>query len=528
MKKRLSLLLIFALLLGLCSGCANEIDNSGYVPTGDAILLEGMEPEDILPPEENTQELSLAYYPDRSMNPLFGSDFTNRTLFSLIYQGLFSIDSDYEPHPILCARYETTSDFRTWTFYLESGATFSDGTRVTNADVIATYNKAMENDYFKGRFFHLDRVEEGSDGGIVFFLTTPVSELPLLLDVPIVKAGEVDADYPLGTGPYIYEEGNSGASLRRNPNWWCGETKFAVTDLSISLVAAGTPAEVRDEFEFGQVGLVCTNPQSDAYADYRSDYELWEVDNGYFIYIGCNITYSDFFEDGTLRTMLTYAIDRATLVEENYGGKAFAVTLPCSPLSPYYSESLAKNYEFDELKFMDLMGGYDIPEDDKGREKVLRLAVNSDDSARLRCARDIAAALTEMGLPCETREYDSHTYKNVLDAQNFDIYLGATKLSANMDLTEFFRPWGEIGRYGGLANDIIYQMVRNALEDRGNYYNLYKKLADDGRIIPVMFGYHAVYAERGLLTDLSPSRDNIFFYTLGKTMDGIQMETVYE
>ena len=528
MRKIIALLLAGAMSISLFSGCGKEIDNSGYVPTGDAILLEGMEPEDILPPEENTQELSLAYYPDRSLNPLFGSDFTNRTLFSLIYQGLFSVDSSYEPHPILCSRFETTSDNRTWTFYIEQNATFSDGTRVTIQDVIATYNKAMENDYYKGRFFHLDRVEEGSDGGVVFYLTTPMQSLPLLLDIPIVKASEVDAEHPLGTGPYAYDEGLSGAHLRRVTDWWCGNTEFAVTDLSISLVAAGTPAEVRDEFEFGEVGLVCTNPQSDAYADYRSDYELWEIDNGYMMYLGCNITYSDFFEDGTLRTMLTYAIDRETLIEENYGGKAFAVTLPCSPLSPYYSESLADDYVFDELKFMDLMGSYDIPEDDKGREKTLKLLVNSDDSARLRCARDIAEALTEMGLPCETLECSSQTYKDVLYAQNFDIYLGATKLSPNMDLTEFFRNWGSIGAFGGLSNDIIYQMVLNALEDKGNYYNLYKKLADDGRIVPIMFGYYAVYAERGLLTDLSPSRDNIFFYTLGKTMDGIQMETVYE
>lgn len=527
MKKRLSLLLALALTASVFTGCKKSIDNSGYVPTGDAILLEGMDPEDILPPEENTQELCLAYYPSRSMNPLFGSDFTNRALFSLIYQGLFSTDSLYDSHPILCARFETTSDYRTWTFYLESNATFSDGTPVTNADVIATYNKAMENDYYKGRFFHVDRVEEGSDGGIVFFLTTPIAELPLLLDIPIVKASEVDADHPLGSGPYVYEDTNSGAALRRNSAWWCADTELAVTDLSISLIPAGTPAEVRDEFEFGEVGLVCTNPQSDAYADYRSDYELWEVDNGYFMFIGCNITYSDFFEDGRLRTMLTYAIDRASLVEEHYDGKAFPVTLPCSPLSPYYSQSLAKNYEFDELKFMDLMGGFNIPEDDKGKDKVLRLAVNSDDSARLRCARDIAAALTEMGLPCETLECSTQNFKDVLRAQNFDIYLGATKLSPTMDLTEFFRPWGEMGD-GGIANPTIYQMMLSALEDRGNYYDLYKKLADDGRIIPVLFGYHAIYAERGLLTNLDPSRDNVFFYSLGKTLDGIQMETVYE
>ena len=75
MKKFLSLLLSFALLAGMMSGCSNAIDNSGYVPTGNAILMEGQDPEDIMPEEEDTQELTLAYYPDRKLNPLFGSDY---------------------------------------------------------------------------------------------------------------------------------------------------------------------------------------------------------------------------------------------------------------------------------------------------------------------------------------------------------------------------------------------------------------------------------------------------------------------
>ena len=60
MKKTVSLLLILTTILSLFSGCANETDNSGYVPTGDAILLEGQEPEDILPEEDEEQALYLA------------------------------------------------------------------------------------------------------------------------------------------------------------------------------------------------------------------------------------------------------------------------------------------------------------------------------------------------------------------------------------------------------------------------------------------------------------------------------------
>ena len=533
MKRILSILLMIAMTLALFSGCARSIDNSGYVATGNAILMEDQEPEDIEPEEEDEQELRLAYYPNRSLNPLFGSDYTNRVLMSLMYQPLFAVDGDKNVTPILCSRYQVSANSRNWTVYLEPNATFSDGTKVTVEDVVATYNQAMQNDYYKNRFYkHLLNVEATGDGGIQFSLDTAYENFAMMLDVPIVKASQVnatglDGDIPLGTGPYILGESVSGAVLQRNPNWWCGSTKIPATDNTIDLVEVASTADVRDAFQFGEnpVSVVCTNPMSDSFAEYRCDYELWEVESGYLMYIGCNILYSDFFDDGTLRTFLTYAIDREALAEETYNGLVNTVTLPCSPTEVYYSNSLASNYEYDALKFIEKLSRYSIPKKD-GVDKELRLLVNSDDSARVRIARTIAENLTELGLPCTTLEHSGSTFKNVLVAGNYDIYLGMTRLSANMDLTEFFRPYGEMGR-GGLANDTLYGMCLNALENSGNYYNLYQKLAEDGRIIPVMFGYYNVYAQRGLMPDLSPARDNVFYYSLGKTMETCQIETQY-
>lgn len=527
MKRFVCLLLALGLMLPVFSGCSKKIDNSGYVATGDAILMEGQNPEDIMPEEEDHQELTLAYYPKRSLNPLFGSDYTNRVLMSLIYQGLFAVDNQKNVTPILCSSYRVSSNNKTWTFYLDANATFSDGSRVTVQDVIATYEKARENDYYMNRFYHFISIEASDDGGIVFYLDTPYQNLPLLLDIPIVKAADVEAEHPRGTGPYVFVEGAGGASLQRLSNWWCGDLKIPATDEYISLVEVSSPAEVRDEFQFGDVSVVCTNPMSDSFAEYRCDYELWEIESGYFMYIGCNIFYSDFFEDGTLRTFLTYAIDRATLAEDAYNGLVDIVTLPCSPKENYYSTTLASKYAYDSMKFLEKLGSYRIPQKEKGGDQELRLLVNSADSARVRIARSIAGTLTDLGLTCTTMEYSGSAYEAALKNLNYDIYLGMTRLSANMDLTEFFRPWGEMS-WGSLANETLYDMVKNALQDSGNYYNLYKKLAEDGRIVPVMFGYYAVYAQRGLMPDLSPSRDNVFYYSLGKTMEGILLETVSE
>ena len=62
MKRALCLLLALSLLAALLSGCSRSIDNSGYIPTGDAILMEGEEPTEA-EEEEDAQNLVLAYSP---------------------------------------------------------------------------------------------------------------------------------------------------------------------------------------------------------------------------------------------------------------------------------------------------------------------------------------------------------------------------------------------------------------------------------------------------------------------------------
>lgn len=140
-----------------------------------------------------------------------------------------------------------------------------------------------------------------------------------------------------------------------------------------------------------------------------------------------------------------------------------------------------------------------IPKNTKGEPKKFLLLVNCDDSARLRTARYIAKQLTELGLETGTLEYGASTgttYEQVLRAGSYDIYLGQTKLSANYDLSQFFKGWGNLG-WGGIADNTLLGMCKEALANSGNYYNLCKMVADDGKIIPVLFGYYEVYAERG-------------------------------
>jgi hypothetical protein len=44
---------------------------------------------------------------------------------------------------------------------------------------------------------------------------------------------------------------------------------------------------------------------------------------------------------------------------------------------------------------------------------------------------------------------------------------------------------------------------------------------EDGCLVPILFRSYAVYSQRGVFDSLAPTRDNIFFYTIGKTMESI-------
>jgi peptide/nickel transport system substrate-binding protein len=332
----------------------------------------------------------------------------------------------------------------------------------------------------------------------------------MLLDIPIVKADEVSAAVPLGTGPYQWEELATGVRLRRQAAWWCRASCVA-TAPTIALKEAESINQIRDTFEFGNLDLVCADPGAETYADYRCDYEIWDCDTGIFLYLVCN-TDSWLFHDDSLRQALTHAIDRSTLVEEFYRGFATAATLPADPGAPGYNQALANRYRYDSEAFAAALANAEVPE-----EETAVLAVNANDTLRVRVARRIAEELEQYGLQVRVEEVPSKEFAEFLEEGKFDLYLGQTKLSPNMDLSAFFEEEGTLS-YGGLADAALFAMNQEALANSGNRYNLHEQIMEEGNLIPVLFRSYAIYATRGVVTDLTPARDHIFYYSTGRTL----------
>ena len=487
----------------LLTGCTS--DKPAYIPTGNGLNQSTQATVPTLPPDAGKQTVSLGYHGASFLNPFQSGNSANRLVFELLYQGLFTVDAEYQVHPILCREYTVSKDLTTYVFYLQE-ATFSDGSALTAEDVVASLEAAAKYPVYAGRLTELNTVEVTEDGGVQVRMNIPYENLPILLDVPIVKADQVTQQWPLGTGPYRLEQGVEKLWLLRREDWWCRAHTVITADY-ISLTGARTPSQLRDAFEFGSVNVLCTDPGADSYVDIRCDYELWDCESGLFLYLACNEN-NGVFSNRTIRAALTHGVDRAALVETYYKDFALPAYLPASPESPYYDRKLAANYGYDPQVLADAVAAAEL------ESKAVTLLVSGADSHRVRVARAVGKMLEQAGLSVTISALNGDAYTKALKNGNFDLHLGQTKLSPNMDLTAFFHAEGALS-FGGLADPIAYSLCQEAMGNHGNYYSLHRTVMDNGMLCPLLFRSYAIYVGRGVIDTMEPARDHLFFYSLG-------------
>ena len=74
-------------------------------------------------------------------------------------------------------------------------------------------------------------------------------------------------------------------------------------------------------------------------------------------------------------------------------------------------------------------------------------------------------------------------------------------------------------------------LCKDALENSGNYYSLYESVMENGSLCPVLFKSYAVYATRGIITNMIPAVDNVFHTSHGRPITDailVQEETPTE
>ena len=501
MRRLLALLLAACLALGL-AGCdpappdPAESDPPAPTPTPAPVV--------------QSARFSLGYDPTASLHPITGTSQVNQDLTGLVYQCLYELDGDFTPQPALARSASMSEDGLVWTFTLDSGAVFSDGTPLTAQYAADSLNAARASTLYGNRLAQVTGAWAGEDGTLVVALSAPNGALPALLDIPVVL--EQEDGPPLGSGYYCYETAGDSLYLRTNPH------HAASTALPYDLIPL-TPVTNAGErvaaFDSGSITAVTTD-FSGAYAlSYSGSSETCDYPTTTMVYVGFRAAGP--CRSPLVRRAFSQCFDRDTLVRVLMSGHGDPATLPVHPkLSGTAGESL----EFDPGSAAALLeeAGYVRNEEDGllylGRAPLaVTLLVNSDNETRQRMADQFAQSLTELGVTVTVDRLAWKDYNTALSAGNFDLYIGEVQLTGDLDPSVLLT--GALN-FGGFESPELALALEEWRAASGSPRDqaadrLWSLLEQEIPVAALCFKRGSLLMRWGMASNLQPTRGNPFY-----------------
>ncbi|MBR2080420.1 MAG: ABC transporter substrate-binding protein [Oscillospiraceae bacterium] len=470
----LALLLAALLTLGLC-GCGTPPETP---PTEETAAAE---------PVRTEGQVGLALERDAGLDPYACMSSANRLILSLLYEPLFRVSAQFAAEPVLAEDWTVSEDGRTTTVRLRAGERFSDGSALTADDAAASLRRAAQSPIYGSRLRHVTDVRATDGQTVVLTTDTAYACLPLLLDIPIVREmGE--AVQPIGSGPYVLE---GDAALRRREG---KESPLAAEN--ILLIPIESSEGLRSGFRSGGVSLIIGDPNGSAPPVLQEAPNIWSVPTTELLYLGFNLR-SEVFSSGSVRSAVSYAIDRGTIVSEELGGFAAATPLLAPPGSPWYVKDAAEAVSYDPARLKNAV--------EPGTE--ITFVYNADNSRRRTLVNRIADELTACGLLVTVNALPQKEFLAALKAGSFDLYLGQIRLTPDLDPEPLFRADSGVC-FGGLSSlTQLRQICDDARADHGNSAVLADSVLLDGVLCPIAFLENALCVRAEAKDDFRPCID---------------------
>ncbi len=351
-----------------------------------------------------------------NLDPRFATDAASERINRLLYRALVDFDERQRPVPGL-ATWQAFSP-RLYRFTLGAeGRRFHDGTRLTAADVAATYRSVLDPanaSPHRAQLLPVERIRALDDDRIDFFLARPDSLFPAYLTIGIVPAARVAAGVPLATQPV-------GSGPFRFVRWpEAGHLELErVADRQLLVFEKVGDSTMRVlKLVRGEIDLLQNDlpPELVGWLDRRADVQVLRLRGDNFSYLGFNLDDPALRKPG-VRRAIALALDRNGIIRYLLAGGA----RPASSLLP--PEHWA--------------GGRDLPAITTDRALARRLLADagyspdtplqltyktSADPLRLRIATVIQQQLAEVGIRLDIRSYDWGTFYGDIKAGRFQLF----------------------------------------------------------------------------------------------------------
>ena len=521
MKKRLPVLLLAAALLFTACGKAQEEEGEEeeVVYAGDQVVRQTSAADDIF---------SVNYDSEAGINPISAQSANNMQFWSLMYDSVFVVENDFSVTSEVVTEY-TTADNEWWVFYIDTSITFHDGSPLSAKDIAYSINRARQYEYYTSRLSLIYGCSAMGDNCFAISLNEPNSQLPCHLNIPIIKEGTLADEVPLGTGPYMMDE--SGDKLVAYEGY------RHYSDLPVDTVYLkdymDTAAKI-SAFEASLLDVVTNDPTGMYNLGYGSSNETRYFETSNMHYIGFNFQ-GRYFSNTLARCAVGAAIDRQGIVDSYMENCAVPAVLPVHPVSPLYDDAYAEGFGYDADRSKVLFTNYGIKDyDADGVLEILitgivveidiKFIVNTDSTAKLEAARQIAETINDMGIKVTLHELKWEDYVEALEKGDYDMYYGEVRMNPDWDLSYLFKPYTvyrdpEKTQKGMNYANCFDEQYINAYaaylgateENRVSAFSEVSRLiTENAAIVPICFERQELLTHRGVISGISCTQFDIY------------------
>ena len=512
-----SLSCFFCVLL-LLSGCFDS-----FYPYPDMTVTPSPSPSPppiILPsPAPLALTFGVAFSPVDAFRPLADTLRHNSQVARLCYEGLFELDGQFVPRPLLSAAMETADNIH-FTVTLREDVRFHDGSPLTAGDVAYSVREAQRpGGPYAERLACVSAVSAQAGGTVLITMNAPVWNAAALFDFPIVR--ESAATVQPGTGPYRMSLSPGESFLLPWENWWQDKP---VPAERIELVPADDAGTLVYSFQYGYISMMPVDLWDAFSPGVHTGYDKVVTPSGLTQYIGLN-TQKEPLNQRELRLALALALDRRGAVSAVYGEEAEAAVLPVPPSSPFYLEDAAMRYRFDPGESARLIAelGYTGADEDgvlsrrRGRRTerlALEMIIGAENAARSQMAGICADALRAAGFAVNVRALGRSAFEQALRDGDYDLYYAEARPAPHFDPREFMLPEGAFAH--GVTESYAVRAALAGLassdpntdEGREALGAVWDALYDELPFLTVCFRSTLFISQRGLLSGQTPTFTN--------------------
>ncbi|MGN7478474.1 ABC transporter substrate-binding protein [Solibacillus silvestris] len=334
-------------------------------------------------------------------------------------------EQDTTIHPGLAKEWKVSDDGLTYTFQLQEGVKFHDGTDFNAEAVIKNINRwkgGKEEDFYyfnsmfkaEGEDIIKDVTAEG-DHTVIFTLTRP--QAPFLKNLAMSPfgigsptafeaAGDKFGDQPVGTGPFKFTDWkrNDSITIEKFADYW--QEGLPKLDKVIFRSIPDNSARL-NELMAGNIDLADgVNPSDGKTVEGDSTLQLIERPSMNIGYLGLTNTRAP-FDNKLVRQAVNYAIDKQAIVDAFFEGRAEVAANPMPSSISGYNDAISP-YPYDPEKAKSLLAeaGYDGKEIELWAMPVPRPYM--PDGAKV--AEVIQKNLEDVGIPSKIVTFEWATY----------------------------------------------------------------------------------------------------------------------